>query len=383
MDYILVDDGDVRGNLLPLTYTRPVCHLRIGIDTIAEKWQRMLPGQYTVQTAHYLRNKYGDPCNTPEAIRIASNIIPDKAIVDAIVSLPPDSSLHAGGAKVAWRGNGNSVIEYAYPIKSVNQLYDIFGMNDDVLRADFDAKAQNRRRAPSSTVTIIGNPDNLYIHPMAGDVEGCVINVATGPVYVGPHATVMEGACLRGPVAVCEQSVVKMGARIYGATTIGPYCKVGGEIENTVFLSYSNKAHDGFLGNAVIGEWCNIGAGCVASNLKNDYTPIRLWNYPTHRFLRTSLQFCGLIMGDHSKTGVNTMLNTATVLGVGVNIHGSGFPRPFVASFSEGSTAGYNDVVMAKFFDTARTVMARRGVELSEADINILTYIREYSEQYR
>jgi UDP-N-acetylglucosamine diphosphorylase/glucosamine-1-phosphate N-acetyltransferase len=263
-------------------------------------------------------------------------------------------------------------------------LFDIFLLNDKVLRADFQRLTTSRkRREVSDTVTIIGDKSQLFIDAEAGDVEGCIINVAKGSVYIGPGAEVMEGVCMRGPIAICEHATINMGAKIYGATTIGPWSKVGGEVNNTVIFGYSNKAHDGFLGNAVIGEWCNIGAGCVASNLKNDYTEIKLWNYPVHRFLRTGLQFCGLIMGDHSKAGINTMLNTATVLGVGVNIHGSGFPRPFLASFSEGSTAGFNDVPMRKFFETAHKVMARRNIELSDIDIDILNHVREIAEQYR
>ena len=214
-------------------------------------------------------------------------------------------------------------------------------------------------------------------------VEGAFINTKGGPVYVGRDAEVMEGSMLRGPIALCEHAVVNMGAKIYGATTLGPWCKVGGELNNVVMQAYSNKAHDGFLGNAVIGEWCNLGAGCVASNLKNDYTPIRLWNYPTGRFLRTGLQFCGLIMGDHSKAGINTMFNTATVLGVGVNIHGSGFPRNFVASFSEGSTAGFSDVSMTKFFEIARRMMARRHKELTPQDERMFYAIREAAEAFK
>lgn len=200
---------------------------------------------------------------------------------------------------------------------------------------------------------------------------------------MGPEAEIMEGSCLRGPVALCRHSTVNMGTKIYGSTTIGPFCKVGGELNNVVMQGYSNKAHDGFLGNAVIGEWCNLGAGCVASNLKNDYTPIKLWNYPAHRFLPTGLQFCGLIMGDHSKAGINTMFNTATVVGVGVNIHGSGFPRNFVASFQEGGAAGFSEVSMTKFFAIARRVMARRGRELGEADERMFYAIREAAESYK
>lgn len=193
----------------------------------------------------------------------------------------------------------------------------------------------------------------------------------------------MEGSCIRAPFAACEHSVVNMGCKIYGATTLGPYCKVGGELNNVVMLGYSNKAHDGFLGNAVIGEWCNLGAGCSASNLKNDYTEIKLWNYPAHRFLRTGLQFCGLIMGDHSKAGVNSIFNTATVIGVGVNIHGTGFPRNFVPSFSEGSSAGFVDVSLTKFFAIAERAMARRNVTLTDADKEIFQNIFSFADNYK
>ena len=381
---ILEDNAEVRTNLLPITYLRPVSALRVGVDTIAEKWHRLVQAHYSVDTALYLRQKYGEPASVEEAWHVASNVVPDGDLAARVMELEPDQALYAGDLRVAWRGNGTVRREFYGDVAVVNYAYDIFGLNDRVLRSAFAALTAGRTsRQPSPSVTVIGDRSQLFIHPDAGDVEGCIINVKTGPVYIGPGAEVMEGACLRGPVALCSQSVIKMGARIYGATTIGPHCKVGGEVQNTVMMAYSNKAHDGFLGNAVICEWCNIGAGCVASNLKNDYTPIRLWNYTQRRFMRTDLQFCGLIMGDHSKAGVNTMFNTATVLGIGVNIHGSGFPRPFVASFLEGSTIGYNDVPMAKFFDTARRMMARRDIELTEADVNILNYIRQYSEDYR
>ena len=255
--------------------------------------------------------------------------------------------------------------------------------NSDAIEWDFTLMTAGRQSAaPDASCRIIGDPARLFIEPGA-QVTGAFINVTAGPVYIASTATVMEGSCLRGPIACCEHSQVNMGTKIYGATTIGNYCKVGGELNNVVMQGYSNKAHDGFLGNAVIGEWCNLGAGCVASNLKNDYTEIKLWNYPAHRFLRTGLQFCGLIMGDHSKAGINTMFNTATVIGVGVNIHGTGFPRNFVASFSEGSPSGYVDVSMPKFLDIARSMMARRGIELTEADIRMFDAIRHISDDYK
>ncbi len=202
-------------------------------------------------------------------------------------------------------------------------------------------------------------------------------------MYIGKGAEIMEGSCIRGPFALCDHSEVKMGAKIFGATTVGPHCKVGGEISNTVFIGYSNKAHDGFIGNAVIGEWCNLAAGCVVSNLKNDYSEVKLWNYPARRFLRTGLQFCGLFMGDHSKTGINTMINTATVVGVGVNLHGAGYPRNFVPSFMEGSAAGLYEVPASKFLDTARKVMARRNITLSQVDADIFETLYKITDDFK
>ena len=226
-----------------------------------------------------------------------------------------------------------------------------------------------------------GHP-SIFIEEGAS-IEGTYLNTNEGPIYIGKDTVVMEGSCIRAPFAACSHAQVNMGAKIYGATTIGPHCKVGGELSNVVMLGFSNKAHDGYLGNAVIGEWCNIGAGTNASNLKNDYTEIKLWNYRTHRFMRTGLIHCGLFMGDHSKAGINCMFNTATVIGVGVNVHGAGFPRNFVASFSEGSVAGYSDVSVNKFFDTAKRMMARRGVTLSDDDKAIFESIYNIADNYK
>lgn len=233
----------------------------------------------------------------------------------------------------------------------------------------------------SRTVTIIGDPSRVFIEEGAW-VEAAVLNVQNGPIYVGRNAEIMEGTLVRGPLALCHDSHINMGTRVYGATTIGPWCKVGGELSNVVMLGYSNKAHDGFLGNAVIGEWCNWSRLCGIESQKRLYRN-QAWNYPAHRFLRTGLQFCGLIMADHSKAGINTMFNTATVVGVGCNIHGSGFPRNFVASFSEGGAAGFSDVAMSKFFDIARRAMARRHVELTRIDIDIFEAIRDIAETYK
>ena len=379
MNVILYDEHAVWADLLPISFTRPVSAIRIGIDTIAEKWQAFLPGEYSWKVSEqYLEELFpaiGEDC--PDTHFIAGNVLPDAVLAAKAAALKPGEALiDARGRVVAHRGKEieTRVESYTEAI-AIEQLYDIFMLNGARIKADFERLTAGRASQPlSATNTVIGDPSLIFIEEGA-HVEGAFLNTSKGPIYVGADAEIMEGSMLRGPIALCEHATVNMGTKIYPDTTVGPFCKVGGELNNVVFLGYSNKAHDGFLGNAVIGEWCNIGAGAVASNLKNDYTQIRLWNYPTHRFARTSLQFCGLIMGDHSKAGINTMFNTATVLGVGVNVHGAGFPRNFVESFSEGSTAGFTRVPEKKFFDIAERMMARRGKALSPAERSLLTHL--------
>ena len=295
------------------------------------------------------------------------------------MDLQPGESLIHNGKTIARRGNGepNSQKEYTAEPFAINHVYDIFMLNDEALRRDFAALTAGKKSQPlSDTNRLIGDPSQLFIEEGA-TVEGAILNVKKGPIYIGRDAEIMEGACLRGPIALCEHAVVNMGGKIYGATTLGPYCKVGGELNNVVMTGYSNKAHDGFLGNAVIGEWCNLGAGCTASNLKNTYAPVRVWSFAESSFVKTDLQFCGLIMGDHSKAGINTMFNTATVVGVGVNFYGAGFPRTFIPSFTEGSTLGMKPVIMDRFFDTASRMMARRHKELTPIDKEIFININE------
>ncbi len=382
---VIFDEAAVRTALLPMTYTRPVGGLRVGITTIAEKWQHYLPGEYSWDVAaDYLREIY--PCTYDDcSLFVAGHMIPDKALADAVGALVPGERLvDVEGETVAFVGRDASVEKRfeSVPTK-VKSLPDIFLLAGAQIESDFEVLTEGRSSAPlSDSNRVIGDASKIFVEEGA-TVEGAILNTTHGPVYIAKDAEIMEGSMLRGPFAMCAHSVVNMGTKIYPGTVLGPFCKVGGELNNVVMQGYSNKAHDGFLGNAVIGEWCNLGAGCVASNLKNDYTPIRLWNYATHRFDRTGLQFCGLIMGDHSKAGINTMFNTATVVGVGVNIHGSGFPRNFVASFLEGSTAGFTEVSMTKFFDIARRVMARRGRELTDADCRMFYAIREAAEAFR
>lgn len=383
MNIILFDPQPARDNLLPLTYTRPVAELLVGMMTMHRRWEQFLPGHYSYDTVGYLSELFPMTA-ADDSLRIAGNIVADAPLADAVKALAPGEALYAGERLIAVRGSETSRRDYNGDIIAVDRLYDIFMLNGRVIEGDFALMTAGRTGADiPDSVTVIGDRARLFISPGA-TVEGAIINVKNGPVYIGDGSEVMEGTVMRGPIAVCDSATVNMGTKIYGATTIGTHSKVGGEINNAVIFPYSNKAHDGFLGNAVIGSWCNLGAGCVASNLKNDYTPIKLWNYPAQRFLPTGLQFCGLIMGDHSKAGINTMFNTATVIGVGVNIHGTGFPRNFVASFSEGGAAtGFSDVSMTKFFDIATRVMARRGISLTDADRRLFHAIRLQAENYK
>ena len=395
---ILFDVPSVRQNLLPLSYTRPVADFLVGATTIRQKWEAFLPGRYSYLTAGYLAEKF-PMTEAPLSVFVASNVIPDADLAAAVAALGEGEALAAHDAKgervlVAVKDSRAGLEEiidtvpesatmYEGKVDTISWLYDVFMGNGRRIEDDFERMTHGRegQSIPRSN-TVIGDPELIFIESGAV-VEGVVLNALHGPIYVGRDVEIMEGSCLRGPIALCEHATVNMGTRIYPGTTIGPWCKVGGELNNVVMFGYSNKAHDGFLGNAVVGEWCNLGAGCVASNLKNDYTEIKLWNYPAHRFLRTGLQFCGLIMADHSKAGINTMFNTATVVGVGVNIHGSGFPRNFIASFSEGGAQGFNDQPMEKFFSTASRMMARRGKALSEADARIFEDIRRQAENYK
>ncbi len=394
---IIFDTPEVRDNLLPITFTRPIALIRIGITTILEKWQRQFPeDSFSHLTTEYLQPKFITNISEDNYF-IAGHVIPSEKLAEQIKNLAIGEEIKQGKDIIAFRGTINDFkvqnikknIEYTDDLISIHWLYEIFSLNEKILKDDFVKITTGRESQPiSNTNIVIGNPyfddgtPKIFIEEGAY-IEGTFLNVSNGPIYIGKDCEIMEGSCIRAPFAACQHSIVNMGAKIYGATTLGPYCKVGGELNNVVMIGYSNKAHDGFLGNAVIGEWCNLGAGCSASNLKNDYTEIKLWNYPAHRFLRTGLQFCGLIMGDHSKAGVNSIFNTATVIGVGVNIHGTGFPRNFVPSFSEGSSAGFTDVSLVKFFAIAERAMARRHVKLTDVDKQIFHNIFSIADNYK
>jgi UDP-N-acetylglucosamine diphosphorylase/glucosamine-1-phosphate N-acetyltransferase len=386
MNIILFDDSS-RGQLLPLTFTRPVAAIRIGMLTILEKWQYYFPNAtLSVATEAYLQEKYPQVQAT-QNIWINASVLPNADFVSAIQSLTFSEAIVDGDKTLVSISEGmNSALstkpcsfEYDY----LDALPQIFSWNDKESRKDFTLLTAGKKSiTTSTTTTIIGDPSQLFLEEGA-QIQASIINVSTGPVYLAKDAEIMEGSMIRGPFYLGEHSQTKMGTKIYGATTIGPHSKVGGELNNVVVFGYTNKAHDGFLGNAVIGEWCNIGADSNNSNLKNNYAEVKLWNYQTNNFKRTGLQFCGLIMGDHAKCGINTMFNTGTVVGVGSNVFGSGFPRNFIADFSWGGAQGMEVFAMNKMFEVASKVYERRGIEFNDTEKNILNTIFEQTKEYR
>lgn len=396
INLILFDIPTTRQNLLPLTYTRPICELRIGILTIKEKWERYLNTTATYLTAAYLTPKF--PLKTASTnLLINGSVLPTPQLVEEILHLKEGELLVAENkTPIAVLANAEQVgavfqldIFQKHQLKQstaqpiiIQQVWELFRQNGAALKADFDLLTKGRISQPISSTNMVLGAENIFLEAGA-TVECSILNGQTGPIYVGHHATIMEGCIVRGGLAMWDKAVLKMGAKIYGPTTLGTYCKVGGEVNNTIFIAYSNKGHDGFIGNSVIGEWCNLGADTNNSNLKNNYAPVKLWNYSAKRFLNTGLQFCGLIMGDHSKSGINTMFNTGTVIGVSCNIFGAGFPRNFVPSFSWGGPSGYKTYRINKAFEVAERMMARRKVTLTEADKAILNHIFETSASFR
>ncbi|WP_299122651.1 GlmU family protein [uncultured Tenacibaculum sp.] len=389
MNYILFD-GDVRTALLPFTYTKPVADLRVGILTIREKWEKFLGLTTTTITEEYLEEKY-PMVEMEQNVLLNASFLPNKSLVEVVKGLKENQAVFRGDDVIAFYTADTQEevdfskyeqIEFEDDIVQIKNTWDIFSLNDAAIRADFDLITEGRQSEPiPETVNCINRAD-IFVEKGA-KLTYAVLNASTGPIYIGKDAEVMEGVVVRGALAMCEKSVLKLGAKIYGATTLGPYCKVGGEVNNSVLMGYSNKGHDGFLGNSVLGEWCNLGADTNNSNLKNNYAEVKLWNYETGRFAKTGLQFCGLMMGDHSKCGINTMFNTGTVIGVSANIFGSGFPRNFVPSFSWGGASGFTEYKTNKVFEVADVVMKRRNIEFDDKEKKILEYVFEETKKYR
>jgi UDP-N-acetylglucosamine diphosphorylase/glucosamine-1-phosphate N-acetyltransferase len=389
MNYILFD-GTVRNSLLPLTFTKPVADLRIGILTIREKWETYLGFTTTTLTEDYLEEKF-PMVEMEQNVMINASFLPTLSLAEMIMELKENQAIFKEEEVIAFYTTDSQEtidfehyeqIEFDSEVTQIKNTWDLFSLNDMALKADFELITEGRKSQPIPEGVRFLNKENIFIEEGA-KILFSVLNADSGPIYIGKDALIMEGSLIRGPFALGENSVVKMGAKIYGATTIGPYCTVGGEVNNAILSGYSNKGHDGFLGNSVLGEWCNIGADTNNSNLKNNYSEVRLWNYETENFAKTGLQFCGLIMGDHSKCGINTMFNTGTVIGVSANIYGSNFPRNFIPSFSWGGAAGFSTYQLDKVNETAVLVMKRRGVDFDEKEQRILAHIFEITKKYR
>jgi len=389
MNYILFD-SDVRNALLPFTYTRPVAEIRIGILTIREKWEFFLGFTTTTITEEYLEAKY-PMVELNENILINASFLPTKNLVNQVKKLSKNQAIFQGEQVVAFFTSDTQEnvdfdsyeqLEFQEDLIQIKNTSDIFSLNDKAIQADFDLLTQGRTSQPIPDGVHTIQKKNIFIEQGA-IISFSSLNASKGPIYIGKDSEIMEGCLVRGPFALGENSILKMGTKVYGATTLGPYCKVGGEINNSVLFGYSSKGHEGFLGNSVLGEWCNIGADSNSSNLKNNYAEVKLWNYENERFTNTGLQFCGLIMGDHSKCGINTMFNTGTVVGVSANIFGSGFPRNFIPSYSWGGAAGFTIYQMKKVIEVAKVVMKRRDLELSETDISILQHVFDETSKFR
>lgn len=394
MNYILFDDAQSE-HLLPLTYTRPTCQLLVGIWTIREKWEARLERSVSfIPYRSYLSNKFSVKFSD-DNVFINGAALPDQPLVAAISALGMEQALVWGNRILALRSSqqiehfeldglqlvGVKMLEYEHAVEWVNFPEDVFRKNGYQIAIDYAMLTANRKSAKTHESVRLIAPENVFIEEGA-KLFDCTINASGGPVYIAADAEVMEGATIRGPFYLGEHSAVKMGAKIYGDTSIGPHCKVGGEVSNSVMIGFSNKGHDGFMGNSVIGEWCNWGADTNNSNLKNNYEQVKLWDHVTNRFRNTGLQFAGLIMADHAKCGINTMFNTGTVVGVGANIFGAGFPRNFLPSFSWGGAQGIETFRFNKFCETASKVMERRGLGLDERERSILeTVYNETSSQ--
>ena len=397
MPHIILFDNEVRDRLLPLTFTRPVCEIRFGVLSIREKWAQWLGAPVSYVTQDYLAGRYeighgeenliinGSVCPSPQLVRLLQQMDYNEAFLkgDELIAakLKEEDIERLIADDDIGELKGYELTDTAY--LKLDHLWDIYRLNAQAIAEDVELLTKNRSSAAlHESNRVVGPRERLFLEEGA-QADCAVFNTTGGPIYIGKDARVMEGSLLRGPVALGAHSTFKMGAKIYGGTTVGPHCKVGGEVSNSVFLGYSNKAHDGYLGNSVIGQWCNIGADTNNSNLKNNYDEVRLWSYPKGRFAKTGQQFCGLFMGDHSKTAINTSLNTGTVVGVSVNLFGEGFPRNFVPSFSWGGKNGFQTYRMDRAFETMERVMARRGIDLDVRERLTMLRVFEDTVKYR
>jgi len=392
VNFILFDDHSSI-SLRPLTFFRPVCEIRVGILTIREKWEKHLQSKVSFLTEIYLQEKFPLKVSSDNYL-INGSVLPNRELIAEIMLLNADTSLQFGDTVVGIHLTAENLNHFRQgmapdlksqetktPFVKINNTWDIFGNNEKAIIDDFKLITHNRKSAEiSSTNQVLGS--NLFVEKGAS-IECSSINTLKGPVYIGKHAEVMQGCHIEGPVALCDHSALKMGALVYKGTTLGPWCKAGGEISNSVLFGYSSKAHDGFLGNSVIAEWCNLGAGTTNSNLKNNYEPVKQWSYSSTKFINTGLQFCGLVMGDHCKTGISTMFNSGTTAGVCSNIFGANYQRNFIPSFVWGGTSGFRKHKLNEAMDTAKAVYARRSLPFDTIEENIFRYVFELTSDNR
>ncbi|WP_041779179.1 GlmU family protein [Belliella baltica] len=389
---ILFDDSGIRGSLLPFTFTRPIADIRVGILKISEKWEKYAGIKPGFLTQNYLSKKF--TYQKSEAILINGAFCPNPQLWKAISALDHKQALWINQTLIAVQSGDPSNfdqdiakekqrVEFEGEFTLIQKTWNIFEFNAKEIRADFDLLTSGRKSAGiSDPNTIIYNESQIFVEEGA-KIKAAVLNAENGPIYIGKNTEIQEGALIRGPFALCEGSTVNMGAKMRGDTTVGPHSKIGGEVSNSVIFGFSNKGHDGFMGNSVLGEWCNLGADTNTSNLKNNYAAVKVWDYIKGGFSNTGLQFCGLMMGDHSKSGINTMFNTGTVVGVGANVFGDGYPRNFIPSFSWGGAAGFSTFQVNKFEEVAKAVMKRRGLEYDEVEKEIIQKVFELTKHYR
>jgi UDP-N-acetylglucosamine diphosphorylase/glucosamine-1-phosphate N-acetyltransferase len=390
MNIILFDTSLWRNNLLPFTYTRPIAAIRCGILTIAEKWEKQLQSPVSYATENYLSEKF--KCNYADnTIYILGSVFPTPELVDSLKQLKDNEAIASGNEIIAFRTSKHITdfnfldfpISKNITVEKLENLWDIFSFNGNQIRQDFDLITKDRNSEKVNDLhTAVYNENQIFIEEGV-KIRASVLNAEDGPIYIGKNAEIQEGSLIKGPFAMCEGSVINMGGKMRGDTTVGPFSKVGGEISNSVIFGYSNKAHDGFMGNSVLGEWCNLGADTNTSNLKNNYSNVKIWHMATDTQIDTNRQFCGLMMGDHSKTGINTMLNTGTVAGVAANIFGGGFPAKNIPCFSWGGANGFETYTISKAFETAKMVFGRRKKEFNQTEQDILTTVFEQTKNQR
>lgn len=381
-------DGPERKNFLPFAFTRPVADIRLGIMTFREKWEKALNCKTSTKTQEYLSGKWRME-TASENLFINPVFIPSKKLTEAVCALQMEEKLVSDKGVIACKTKATDFnttplkeVFFAEEVIHIEHSHELILHNGKAIEADYKILTADRVSQEIPETVVVKNPQHIFIEEGA-KLFNCSLNAEEGPIYIGKNAEVMEGAVIRGPFALGEHSIVKMQAKIYGETSFGPHCKVGGEVAETIIIGYSNKAHDGFLGNSVVGEWCNLGADTNNSDLKNNYAQVKLWNYEAERFMSTGMQFCGLMMGDHSKSAINTMFNTGTVVGVSANIFGSGFPRNFIPSFTWGGASKTITYRVDKVFEVAEKVMARRDVDFTAEDRKILQHIFDETQKYR